>query len=116
MASLGRRILGADRVCMAGFAGVLVIHGKKSEPIAIRLAMDLRSDGIPAHPAALEKIGPSDWQQGLPGVTGLVVIYDGQTWITADVEAPSVRCTPPALSFSREAGPVVSTQTFSGST
>jgi hypothetical protein len=87
MASLERRILGADRVCMAGFAGVLVIHGKKSEPIAIRLAMDLRSDGIPAHPAALEKIGPSDWQQGLSGVTGLVVIYDGQTWITADVEA-----------------------------
>jgi len=72
---------------MAGPAGVLVIHGSKSEPIAIRLAMDLRSDGIPAHPFALEKLEPTDWQQGLPAVTGLVIIYDGQTWINEDVEA-----------------------------
>src|SRR5579862_9684730 len=74
-------------VDMAGLAGVLVIHGNRSEPIAIRLAMDLRSDGIPARPAALEKLGLGDWRQGLPGVTGVVIIYDGQTWITAEVEA-----------------------------
>jgi hypothetical protein len=72
---------------MAGPAGVLVIHGSRSESIAIRLAMDLCSDGIPAHPTALEKLVPSDWREGLPAVTGLVIIYDGQTWITKDVEA-----------------------------
>jgi len=67
--------------------GVLVVHGPRSEPIAVRLAMDLRSAGISAHPTALEKLVPSDWQKRLPGVTGLVIIYDGQTWIVEDVEA-----------------------------
>lgn len=72
---------------MTGTTGVLVINGSKSEPIAIRLAMDLRSDGIPAHPVALEKLVSADWKGGLAAVSGLVIIYDGQTWITEDLEA-----------------------------
>jgi hypothetical protein len=43
--------------------------------------MDLRSDGIDAHPVELAKITDEEWRAKLPAATGLVVVYDGRTWI-----------------------------------
>jgi hypothetical protein len=94
-----------DFAHMAYAAGVLVVHGPYSGQIAIRLAMDLRSDGIDARPIALETITENDWQQRLPGVTGLVIIYDGRTWIVEEVEA-ALRDIDPArpVVFARSGG------------
>lgn len=64
--------------CLSGF---LVLHGPSAWAIATRLAMDLRSDGVQARPIEMERISAGDWQAGLPGVEGLVVVYDGRTWI-----------------------------------
>lgn len=62
-------------------AGVPVVHGPTAKAIASRLAMDLRSDGIDAHPVELGEITDEEWYARLPGATGLVVVYDGRTSI-----------------------------------
>lgn len=64
--------------CLSGF---LVLHGPSAWAIATRLAMDLRSDGVQARPVGVERISAADWEARLPGVEGLVVVYDGRTWI-----------------------------------
>src|SRR6267142_722138 len=66
-------------------AGTLVIHGPTSRPIACRLAMDLRSEGIAAHPIALENLTVDDWQARFPASPGFVIVYDGRTWISEEI-------------------------------
>ncbi|GEM_PF-6675915 len=80
---------------MAFAAEALVLHGPTSGPIATRLAMDLRSDGIAARPLALDQLREQDWQARLAGATGLVIVYDSQTWIT-DVILDALREMHPA--------------------
>ena len=62
-------------------AGVLDIHGPTARAIASRLSMDLRSDGIDAHPVAIDQVSNAEWTERLPGAKGVVVVYDGRTWI-----------------------------------
>jgi hypothetical protein len=66
---------------------VPVIYGPKSGPIAIRLAMDLRSEGIDAHPVALNTLAQDDWETLGSIVAGLVIVYDGQTFISEAIQS-----------------------------
>jgi hypothetical protein len=47
--------------------------------------MDLRSEGIAAHPIALENLTAEDWQDRIPASPGLVIVYDGQTRISEEI-------------------------------
>jgi TIR domain len=66
---------------------VPVIHSAKSGPIAIRLAMDLRSEGIEARPLALNTLAKDDWGNLGSTVAGLVIVYDGQTFISEAIQS-----------------------------
>jgi TIR domain len=80
-------------------AAVPVIHGERSWPIAVRLAMDLRSEGIEAIPAALKDLKPEEISNRFLAAAGLVIIYDGMTWITEQLQAAlrEVRATRPVV-------------------
>src|SRR5262245_4900779 len=86
---------------MEQLTSVLVIYGEKSWPIAIRLAMDLRSEGFAATPIPLTELTPETRPERFSAAGGLVVIYDAmsQGWITEDMRAAllKVRSTKPVI-------------------
>jgi hypothetical protein len=64
-------------------AGTLIIHGPTSRFIARRLAMDLRSEGIDAHPIAQENLTGDDWLARFRATPGFVIVHDW--WISQEI-------------------------------
>jgi len=55
---------------------IFIVHGPHSWPLAVRLAMDLISEGYEAAPMSLEQFRSPDRDARLAAARGLVIMYD----------------------------------------